>query len=68
MASLPDGWVIIPHSDAKGTQVEFEKREIVFCKHCYAFDEDVRLCYHFGGYTKPDSFCSDGERKDDSNA
>ena len=40
--------------------------EVVRCKDCCYANENGDVCrYGVGRYTKPDKYCSDGERRDD---
>lgn len=69
MARMPDGFIIIAESDKKGTKVRLKKsRELVLCKNCKHYEEepegDVMMCYCGLGYTRPNDYCSRGERRE----
>lgn len=66
MARMPDGYVLTVESDGKEWRLK-ESRELVMCKNCKFYGEepegDVMMCYCGLGYTRPNDYCSKGERR-----
>ena len=79
MARFPDGLVFIYKvSDTKANDgkcyadASVESRELVLCKNCKYYEEepygDVMMCYRGMGWPDQNDYCSNGERRDDSEA
>ena len=69
MPRMPDGWVITAESNKKGTETRLKSyRELVMCKNCKHYEDepdgDVMMCYCGLGYTRPNDYCSRGERRE----
>lgn len=56
--------VLIPHSDK--TKIWYESKELVMCKDCKNFIRDIKSCQHLNCSANPDGFCSDGQRREES--
>ena len=78
MAKLPTGWLFIPTVVNKGTTIEVQKRELILCRDCIHFHEDVfskidgipiivahLICDKWGDgcVTVPDGYCFMAEKE-----
>lgn len=64
-------WCMIPHSNAKATEITIEMRELVLCEDCKWWDNeetitDKRFCPNVGCCVPAKWFCADGERRCDN--
>jgi hypothetical protein len=56
----------IKHYEEIGKLLPADVVEVVRCKGCVYANDDGTICrYSVGRYTKPNNYCSDGERKDE---
>lgn len=60
----PKTLVLIPHS-GKAT-IWYESKELVQCHDCKNFIQNIKKCQHLNCSAKPEGFCSDGERREES--
>lgn len=68
MARVPDGFVFISHMT--GLQVSLEEKELIMCRHCMYWRQEVTptehwVCTHHSFderkmHTTPDFYCADG--------
>lgn len=60
----PKTIVLIPHSE--NATVWYESREVIRCRDCANFIRDIKACQHLHCSANPEGFCSDGERREES--
>lgn len=63
---LPKGWIFIAKPIRKGTAIEIEQRDLIFCGECKHWNEETHGCSR-NPSVEPwldDDFCSYGERSE----